>query len=108
MPNVQDADACVSEAVCRPTKIAYFPDPAKVESEPGYPPPAVRDLLASQSDLDFETVTVAEILAGCLEARAFTVLCVPGGFAPNYDVRLGAAGLELIRQFVSGGGGFVG
>ena len=62
----------------------------------------------TESDLEIETVTVADVLSGRLKAGAFTVLCVPGGFAPNWDVRLGACGLQIIREFVESGGGFVG
>ena len=89
------------------TKVAYFPDPVKVENEEGYPPPAVRALLRAGPDLACETVTVAEILTGCLTTGGFTLLCMPGGFAPNYE-QLGVAGNDIIRAFVREGGGFVG
>lgn len=92
----------------RPVRVAYCPDPVKLDSESGYPPPAVRELLAEDGAFVCELVTVADILMGCLEARCFTVLCIPGGFAPNYDSHLGTRGADIIREFVCGGGGFIG
>jgi hypothetical protein len=89
-------------------RVAYLPDPVKIDSEPGYPPPAVRALLESEPDITCETITVASLLAGCLLEREFSVLCIPGGFAPNYAQRLGLEGLALIQAFVRDGGGFVG
>jgi phosphoribosylformylglycinamidine (FGAM) synthase-like amidotransferase family enzyme len=38
----------------------------------------------------------------------FTVLCVPGGFAPHLSTRLGTSGAAAIRKWVHEGGGFVG
>ena len=102
-----DSGAPSSAAAVAP-KMAYFPDPVKMGAEEGYPPPAVRALLAGEPDLACETVTVAEILAGCLTAGDFTLLCMPGGFAPNYEQQLGVRGNDIIRAFVRAGGGFVG
>ena len=85
-----------------------MPDPAKLGVEPGYPPPSVRALLAAEGDLPCELLTVGALLLGGLTAGNFTVLCVPGGFAPNTAAALGAAGQQIIRDFVAGGGGYVG
>ena len=94
----------------RPLKIAYLPDPVKVKSKPGYPAPSVRDRLQREGGFSFEQITAKDLLAGCLSdsKRGFTLLCLPGGFAPNYDDKLGDKGARLIRQFVESGGGFVG
>ena len=89
-------------------KVAYLPDPVKVDSKPGYPPPSVRDRLEREGGFTFEQITVRDLLGGCLSAKGFTVLCLPGGYAPNYDDQLGARGARVIRKFVEGGGGFVG
>lgn len=97
-----------TEHTCRAVRVAYLPDPVKLDSEPGYPPPSVRALLASEPDITCKTITVASLLSGCLTRGDFTVLCIPGGFAPNYAQRLGPKGFEIIRAFVRGGGGFVG
>ena len=90
-------------------KVAYLPDPVKLRAKPGYPPPAVRARL-EEGGIAFEQITVLELLAGCLTdpARDFTALCLPGGFAPNYDEKLGERGASLIRQFVEAGGSFIG
>mmetsp|Transcript_33380 Transcript_33380/g.87901 ORF Transcript_33380/g.87901 Transcript_33380/m.87901 type:complete len:356 (-) Transcript_33380:158-1225(-) len=94
-----------------PIHVAYFPDPVKLEeeAEPGYPSPSVCDMLCA-ADISFRQIKLKELLAGCLSdgAEGFTVLCVPGGFAPNYASRLGVLGASLIREFVAAGGGFVG
>ena len=88
-------------------KIAYLPDPVKVKSKPGYPPPAVRERLQKEGKYAFEQITTNELLSGALTSRGFTLLCLPGGFAPHYDDKLGDEVL-IIRNFVEAGGGFVG
>lgn len=90
-------------------RVAYLLDPAKVGVEPGYPSPAVRRVL-DDAGIPLVEISIVELLGGCLAepARAFTALCVPGGFAPNYASRLGAKGYALIRDFVGAGGGYVG
>ena len=89
-------------------KIAYLPDPVKVKSKPGYPPPAVRERLQKEGNYAFEQITTNELLSGALTSRGFTLLCLPGGFAPHYDDKLGDEGAAIIRNFVEAGGGFVG
>ena len=87
---------------------AYLPDPVKIESEAGYPSPALLDALAPH--VAVTTVTVDEVLDGCLTdpVNGFTVLCIPGGFVYNYAARLGRCGAWRIRDFVDKGGGYVG
>ncbi len=97
---------------------ALFADPVKLLEEPGYPAPTVRDVLTASDGTDASStmqisvvsVTLDEVIDGCLvdPERGFTVLCVMGGFAPNYASRLGDAGYNRIREFVSNGGGYVG
>ena len=98
-----------------PAHLGIFHDPVKVvdgdDPEPGYPSPTLQTVLAEHSpDILVSVITLSDILGGCLASveRGFTVLCVPGGFAPNYASRLGSHGIKLIREFVSNGGGFVG
>lgn len=91
----------------RAVKVAYLPDPTKLASEAGYPSPALLDLLSSQR-LSCFTLSPAQLLDGCLEADGYTLLCIPGGFAPNFARALGSQGKALIRSFVRGGGGFIG
>ncbi|KAL1521469.1 hypothetical protein AB1Y20_021131 [Prymnesium parvum] len=88
-------------------KLAYLPDPRKLGVEAGYPPPALRDLLSAHPDLVLTTITPAQLLSGALD-DSFALLCLPGGFAPNYASALGAEGARLIRSFVDRGGGYVG
>ena len=53
-------------------------------------------------------IGVKDVLAGALTTDAYDVLCIPGGYAPNWCDKLGQAGSELIEAFVASGGGFVG
>ena len=88
-------------------RVAILYDPVKrEEAEPGYPSPALEEVLAACDDIDASELSLAELLAGGLDD--FTCLCVPGGFAHNYASRLGADGMALIQQFVASGGGYVG
>lgn len=88
-------------------RVAYLLDPAKVGVEDGYPSPAVRAVLAADG-IDLVELTLAQLLGGALSDGAFTALCVPGGFAPNYASGLGLEGYEAVRAFVRRGGGYVG
>ena len=90
-------------------RIAYLPDPVKLEQrEAGYPPPTVRDRICLESAMRLESISVADVHRGVLASGAYNVLCVPGGFAPHTASRLGERGAALIRRFVDGGGGYVG
>ena len=51
---------------------------------------------------------MAMIRKGGLDSQGFHVLVVPGGFAPNFAEALGELGSKRIREFVTGGGGFIG
>uniref|UniRef100_A0A7S4C193 Biotin-protein ligase N-terminal domain-containing protein n=1 Tax=Chrysotila carterae TaxID=13221 RepID=A0A7S4C193_CHRCT len=97
---VLDSDESIS--------IAYLPDPVALELDPDYPSPAVRQRLLHESSMQFRQITCVELLDGILERGKFNILCVPGGFAPHLDARLGVLGADIIRRFVSGGGGYVG
>ncbi len=57
-------------------------------------------------DFQVETVTVEEIRAGKL--AGFQVLIQPGGSGGGQGRALGEEGREKIREFVRGGGGYVG
>jgi len=88
-------------------RVAYLLDPVKLEnSEPGYPAPAVRQRLVGESGISLTRISCEEVQQGGLSA--FTVLCVPGGFAPHIAARLGEAGAAALRAWVHAGGGYVG
>ena len=102
-------------------RIAYLPDTVKIHHEKGYPAPGVRQRLKDESSMYFELISAADLLNGCLlkryraheycqpvptffcvVCRGFTVLCIPGGFAPNTKNGLGEKGRALIEEFVRG------
>ena len=56
----------------------------------------------------FKQITIKDLLNGCLLKDKFTVLLIPGGFAPHTLGALGSLGVNFIRDFVYAGGGFVG
>ncbi len=56
--------------------------------------------------IDFELLTSEDVRAGRL--AGFDVLFVPGGWASDKIVALGAEGRERIRDFVSAGGSYLG
>jgi glutamine amidotransferase-like uncharacterized protein len=87
-------------------RVAYLLDPVKLASEVGYPAPAVRERLEEESRMSLTRITCEEVQGGGLSG--FTVLCVPGGFAPHLSTRLGESGAAAIRRWVRDGGGFVG
>ena len=89
-------------------RIAYLPDPVKVLSKPGYPEPSVRTRLQQECGMQFTQITCRDIKTGKLGTEQFDLLCLPGGYAPNFEEKLGEKGRAAIIKFVSDGGGFVG
>jgi len=87
-------------------RIAYLPDPVKIKTAP--PKPGVRQRIQKESCMHFVEVTVQDICDGVLEKQNFNVLCIPGGFAPNYLNCLGNQGKAIIQSFIEKGGGYVG
>eukprot|EP00962_Isochrysis_galbana_P032949 scaffold10944_cov110-Isochrysis_galbana.AAC.4 len=87
-------------------RVAYLLDPVKLVSEVGYPAPAVRERLEEESNMTLTRISCEQVQDGGLSV--FTVLCVPGGFAPHLSTRLGESGAAAIRRWVHEGGGFVG
>lgn len=61
----------------------------------------------SELGLDFELLQAHEIAAGKL-SEGFDALFVPGGWARDKMAALGDRGGEAIREFVRGGGGYLG
>lgn len=47
----------------RAIKIALLPDPVKLESEPGYPPPALSERI-DETAMTLEQISCAELLSG--------------------------------------------
>lgn len=91
-------------------KVAILYDPVKLEEkEDGYPSPALTSALSDNlMPIHAEEISLPDLLDGALLSRRFTLICVPGGFAPNFVQRLGTIGLERIKEFVASGGGYVG
>jgi glutamine amidotransferase-like uncharacterized protein len=85
-----------------PTSVALFVD----EGVTGKGPQKLETALKDAPDLRLVRVTAADIRAGRL--KDFRVLIVPGGVGSTQALALGADGREAIRQFVKGGGCFVG
>jgi len=63
-----------------------------------------------------ETINAADILSGRLTKQSLdgdddyktTLLCMGGGFDLGYEKMLGARGVEIVREFVSQGGFYLG
>eukprot|EP00946_MAST-07B_sp_MAST-7B-sp1_P001248 g1248.t1 len=118
-------------------RIAYWRDPVKVRKEHakfkklGTPAPktAVLQRLQDEASFQVDIITAQDILSGALQPESYDVLCVPGGFAPNYLSALCAGhessdssasedsddseanhigGGRLIQEYVRRGGGYVG
>eukprot|EP00466_Bigelowiella_natans_P003396 jgi/Bigna1/73136/fgenesh1_pg.23_\ len=102
-------------------RVAYWRDPVKVAKEerearrtsvkPGKK--SVEQRIEDESKMKLIHIKTEEILNGGLTIDKYDVLCVPGGYAPNYDAALededgNDIGGEKIKEFVSSGGGFVG
>jgi len=63
-------------------------------------------LLNSQRGIEGKQITSDEILAGKLSD--FDVLILPGGMPKKQLNRITEKGMDLIRNFVAGGGGYIG
>ena len=98
------ADAHTADPTIR---VAYLPDPVKVRKKANYPTSSVRDRL-QEVGMQFTTITVRDVHGGKLSTDAYDVICLPGGFAPNFEEKLGAKGQAAIEAFLASGGGFVG
>jgi glutamine amidotransferase-like uncharacterized protein len=66
----------------------------------------VKACLPASKGFDVETITAKEIRDGRLETYA--VVIHPGGSGSGQAKALGEEGREKVRQFVEGGGGFIG
>jgi putative intracellular protease/amidase len=85
--------------------IAYYRDPTKLKNPyKGQGVPAALE----EGGLRLTPITTLEIIRGDLSSKRFSLLLVPGGYAPNYEDALGSHGAEQIRKFVAEGGGYVG
>jgi hypothetical protein len=63
---------------------------------------------AQSLDLPYRLVRGEEIAQGLLSGKPPALLLVPGGNARMKSVALGAAGMQAIRDYVRGGGAYVG
>jgi putative intracellular protease/amidase len=88
-------------------RVACLPDPVKVIKKAGYPKRSVQDRL-QECGMQYTQIGVRDVLGGKLTTGAYDVLCIPGGYAPNWCDKLGPEGSKAIEAFVAGGGGFVG
>ena len=103
-PKGPPADGHAADAGIR---VACLPDPVKVIKKAGYPKRSVQDRL-EECGMQYTQIGVKDVLAGKLTTDAYDVLCIPGGYAPNWCDKLGQKGSKLIEAFVASGGGFVG
>eukprot|EP01043_Picozoa_sp_COSAG02_P009798 COSAG02_NODE_336_length_24344_cov_63.239101_17_plen_669_part_00 len=88
-------------------RVACLPDPVKVVKKAGYPKRSVQDRL-EECGMQYTQIGVRDVLDGRLTTDAYDVLCIPGGYAPNWCDKLGSKGSKAIKDFVAQGGGFVG
>ena len=58
--------------------------------------------------MTFNFIKSDDILNGVLEKEDYSLLLIPGGFAPHFINKIGEKGEEIIRKFVYNGGGYVG
>lgn len=102
-------------------RVAYWRDPAKKAREArdckrtgrAPRPKSVESRISGESSIQLIPIDTADILEGHLTTENYDVLCVPGGYAPNYDEALESGeedeqGANRIRDFVASGGGYVG
>lgn len=87
-------------------RIAYLPDPVKYPAgkKPGS---SVEDRIGA-SKMQFDYITTQDLKNGILTRDRFDVLCLPGGYAPNYYNEFGVVGRKAVKDFVAAGGGYVG
>eukprot|EP01043_Picozoa_sp_COSAG02_P011196 COSAG02_NODE_408_length_22892_cov_35.212785_22_plen_703_part_00 len=88
-------------------RVACLPDPVKVVKKAGYPKRSVQDRL-QECGMQYTQISVRDVLGGKLTTDTYDVLCIPGGYAPNWCDKLGEKGSKAIEIFVAKGGGYVG
>ncbi len=95
-------DMVVARESSRLLKVALF---ASNETE-ATSQASIQTALASNSELSLTLVSEKEICNG--ELQEYNVLIVPGGKASVQGTALGTEGRNAVRNFVHGGGGYVG
>ena len=66
----------------------------------------LKEILEAKSTLACQIVSAREIQEGVL--KGFDVVLFPGGYAPTQYARLDESGRAAVKEFVRGGGGYVG
>ena len=92
-------------------RVAYVPDPVAWREWDGYGKriAQMRRTLERDGRFAFTVVEVAELVyKDALAQGGYNVVCFPGGAAQHFLRALGDRGKEVLRDFVRGGGGFVG
>ena len=104
----------------RTVRVAYWRDPVKVRKEKrkGMKPksvsvPARIESAPAEAPMKLHHLSTQDLLDGKLTTASYDVLCVPGGYAPNYLEELGGEswdepGVRAVVDFVQSGGGYVG
>jgi hypothetical protein len=72
----------------------------------GKGPKVLEETLQARGEFKVTPITPEEIRAGKL--KGFQALIVPGGLSSTQGIALGADGRDMVRQFISGGGAYVG
>jgi len=84
-----------------------LPDPKKCREKKSFPGPAVENRI-TESKMQFFRISPQNLWDGELTTDKYDIICLPGGFAPNYYNELGEQGIQAIQNFVMCGGGYVG
>eukprot|EP00405_Crypthecodinium_cohnii_P020615 CAMPEP_0206471156 /NCGR_PEP_ID=MMETSP0324_2-20121206/31381_1 /ASSEMBLY_ACC=CAM_ASM_000836 /TAXON_ID=2866 /ORGANISM="Crypthecodinium cohnii, Strain Seligo" /LENGTH=268 /DNA_ID=CAMNT_0053945399 /DNA_START=211 /DNA_END=1017 /DNA_ORIENTATION=- len=69
---------------------------------------ALRFLETEFPELEVSKIGPKDILKGALSDASVALLLMPGGADRFYAQKLGSEGIQLIRKFIEGGGGYVG
>src|SRR5262245_24041661 len=72
----------------------------------GKGPKMLEKTLQEKGEFKVTTITPEEIRAGKL--KDYRVLIIPGGLSQTQGIALGEDGREMVRQFISEGGTYVG
>jgi glutamine amidotransferase-like uncharacterized protein len=96
------ARAATEPAAEAAIRVAIYDAASEVSKGPGH----LLRFLTVERGFAARRVTPADILAGCLDEA--DVLIMPGGSGSKQAAELGEDGRRKIREFVDGGGGYVG
>lgn len=96
------ADSPKPTTPTRPATIALYAGPGVS----GKGPKTLEETLQQKGEFMVRSITPEEIRAGKL--KGFQVLIIPGGLSKSQGDALGEDGRQMVRQFISDGGTYVG